>query len=118
MFTVFAVVAAVIGIIWTRKSEIIIHDPLDGAKPPLAERVTAPLQSLERVVQVVREEAARQAAAAQQAEDEDSDESIDQQDIIDLIREGKHLAALKLYREATGADLDTAQRYIDKLRGQ
>ena len=118
MFTVLAVVAAVIGIIWARKSEIIVHDPLDGVKPPPAERLSSGLKAIELAVQVAREQAAREEEVDDDEAEEDQHRSISQQDILNLVRQGKHLAALKLYRQATGDDLETAQRYIDKLRGQ
>lgn len=118
MFTVLAVVAAVIGIIWARKSEIIVHDPLDGIKPPPGERLSSGLKALEHAVQVAREQAAREVEVDEDEAEEDEQRSISQQDLIDLVRQGKHLAALKLYRQATGEDLETAQRYIDRLRGQ
>ncbi len=123
MLTVIGVVLAVIGVIWTRKTEIVVHDPLEGAKPPRGERLASPLQALERAVEVARAEAARAQTQAEDVdlgddEDEDFGGPITSQDIADLVAEGRHIEAIKLYRQATGADLGRAKAFIDALRSR
>ena len=36
-------------------------------------------------------------------------------EIMDLVRRGKKMQALKLFRQETGADLKTAKEFIDSL---
>ena len=103
MLTAIAAAVAVVLIIWTRFDEVVYHDPLEGIKPPRAPR-PAPL------LDVPADE------APEEEEAEDEDDSVSQQDLVDLINQGRHLEAVKLYRQATGDDLATAMRFIDKLR--
>lgn len=112
MLLILGVVCAVIGVHWTRKTEVIVHDPLDGIKPSVAQR----LEGLRPVLQALATRPDGGQAAQDEDEGEDDGDDFDRQEVIDLIRSGRHIEALKLYREATGADLSSAMAFIDALR--
>ncbi|MDX6770872.1 MAG: hypothetical protein SF051_15160 [Elusimicrobiota bacterium] len=123
-FLVLGVFVAVVLIIVTRKSEIISHDPLEGARPPSA----GGAPDAQTVLKLFKEGNQAEAialfdkmksaveAAAENAEaaDEDLDPELEDA-LLDLIQEGKAIEAIKLYREATGADLAAAKRAIDRI---
>ncbi len=128
MLLIIGVLVAIVLIIVTRKSEIISHDPLEGAhQPPTGEAADA-----RTVLKMFKEGKQADAIAlfdklkreVEEAADQDSEEESavegvppDVGDaILDLVDEGKLLEAIKLYREATGCDLLTAKQAIDRLQ--
>lgn len=119
----FGVFLAVVGMLLTRKSEIVTHDPLDGL--PGQNKLGGLVDTLKETARQMEAQAREAQARAQQSQDplglntqpgrrQDSKAVIIEQ-IKDLAQRGQAVDAIRLYRMSFRVDLKTAKEAVDRL---
>lgn len=128
----FGVFVAIVAMVLTRKSEIIVHDPAEGLPKGVAGGATRSggFKDLVSTMREVAREIELQAKAEQQAAEQEPTPVTRGpvarraaqaagpalEEIKDLAQRGQLLDAIKLYRMRFRVDLKTAKEAVEKLR--